>query len=170
MPTATPTEAIQNKIFLIRGQKVMLDRDLAELYQVKTGNFNKAVLRNLDRFPSDFMFRLNKKEAENLRFHFGISSWGGRRYLPYAFTEQGIAMLSGILNSKRAVQVNIAIMRTFVKLREIISTHKALAYKFEQLARKVGRHDKEIAVIFEAIRRLMEPPAEQPKRKIGFHQ
>ncbi len=133
-----PSQSIEEKIFLIRGQRVMLDRDLALLYGVTTFNLNKAVKRNLDRFPPGFMFQLTVAETENLRFHLGISSsgHGGRRYLPYAFTEQGVAMLSGILRSPRAVQVNVAIMRAFVRLRETLSLHKELAHKLADLERK----------------------------------
>jgi len=136
-----PREIIEQKIYFIRGQKVMLDSDLARLYEVATFNLNKAVKRNLDRFPQDFMFQLSAKEFESLRFHFGISKpgRGGRRYPPYAFTEQGVAMLSSVLNSKRAVQVNIEIMRAFVRLREILSTHKDLARKLEELVTLVRR-------------------------------
>lgn len=145
----------------------MLDRDLAELYQVTTGNLNKAVSRNLGRFPEDFMFQLSEEEFGNLRFQFGTSRWGGQRYRPYAFTEQGVAMLSSVLNSKRAIQVNIAIMRAFVRLREVMATHKDLAHKIEALERKYGEHDEEIQVIFRAIKKLLEPSA-APRRRIGF--
>ena len=126
-------ERIENSILLLRGHKVMLDRDLAALYDVTTGNLNKAVRRNLDRFPQDFMFQLNSEEAESLRFQFGSLNRGQHfKYLPYAFTEQGVAMLSGVLNSQRAVQVNIAIMRAFVRLRETLSLHKELAGKLAE--------------------------------------
>jgi len=158
---------IERKIYLIRGQKVMLDRDLAELYTVETFNLNKAVKRNIDRFPPDFMFQITKDEAECLIFQLGISKSSGRggsRYLPYAFTEQGIAMLSTVLKSKRAVQVNITIMRAFVKLREMIATHKDLAKKLEELEKK---YDAQFRVVFDAIRELMIP-TEEDKRKIGF--
>ena len=164
-----PIETIEQKILLIRGQKVLLDRDLAELYGVSTRDLNKAVSRNLTRFPDDFMIQLSKNEFENLKFRFGTSSWGGTRKLPKAFTEQGIAMLSSILNSERAIQVNIAIIRVFVKLREILSSHKELAQKLSQLERKIENHDEEIKVIFDAIRKLMVQPEPEPKhRKIGF--
>jgi len=161
-----PREIIEQKIYLIRGQKVMLDSDLARLYEVTTFNLNKAVKRNLDRFPQDFMFQLRSKEFESLRFHFGISKpgRGGRRYPPYAFTEQGVAMLSSVLHSKRAVQVNIEIMRAFVRLRELLATHKDLARKLEELEKT---YDKQFRVVFEAIRQLMSPP-EKPKHPIGF--
>jgi phage regulator Rha-like protein len=164
------TEHIVNQIFFIRGHKVMLDSDLAELYGVLTKNLNKAVSRNTDRFPKDFMFQLTEEELGSLRFQFGTSNKGrgGRRYLPYAFTQEGIAMLSSVLKSKRAIAMNIAIMRAFVKLREILSTHKELAAKLDALERKVGRHDQEIHAILEAIRQLMAPPPEKKQPFIGF--
>ena len=159
-----PVETIEQKILLIRGQKVMLDRDLAKLYGVPTKSLNLAVKRNLDRFPSDFMFQLTEEEFFNLRFQFETSSWGGQRYLPYAFTENGVAMLSSVLNSKRAVQVNIQIMRTFTKLREIISANKDLSGRLDELEKK---YDARFRVVFDAIRELTTPP--EPKhRKIGF--
>ena len=158
-----PVEQIARTIFVLRDQKALFDADLAKLYGVTTGNLNKAVNRNCDRFPADFMFRLTAKEARNLRFQFGISSWGGRRALPYAFTEQGVAMLSSILNSERAVNVNIAIMHAFVKLRETLETNRELACKFAKLERHLGKHDEEIAAILEAIRQLMTP-REKPRR------
>ena len=156
-------------IRVIRGEKVLLDFDLAPLYGVTTGNLNKAVRRNRDRFPSDFMFQLTAAEAESLIFQFGISKGrGGRRHRPYAFTEQGVAMLSSVLSSERAVNVNIAIMRAFVKLREALETNRKLARKFDELEKHVGKHDEKIDAILEAIRQLMAPP-EKPKREIGFH-
>ena len=156
-------------IRVIRGEKVLLDFDLAPLYGVTTGNLNKAMQRNRERFPSDFMFQLTAAEAESLIFQFGISKGrGGRRHRPYAFSEQGVAMLSSVLNSPRAVKVNIAIMRAFVKLRETLETNREFARKFSELERRVGKHDKEIAAIIDAIRQLMAPP-EKPKREIGFH-
>jgi len=163
-------ERIERKILLIRGYKVMLDSDLAQLYGVTTKRLNEQVRRNIKRFPDDFMFQLTKKEYDSLRSHFATSKErrGGRRYLPYSFTEQGVAMLSSVLNSERAIQVNIAIMRVFVKIRKILSTHKELAYKLSQLERKIEKHDEEIQAIFEAIRQLMIPP-EKSKRQIGFH-
>jgi hypothetical protein len=163
-----PTERIARAILVIRREKVMLDSDLAALYGVTTGNLNKAVKRNAERFPTDFMFQLDAEEVANLKFQFGISSWGGRRRLPYAFTEQGVAMLSSVLNSERAVKVNIAIMRAFVKLRQTLESNRELAEKFSELERRVGVHDDEIAAILEAIRQLMAPP-EKPRREIGFH-
>jgi len=166
-----PVERIEHAIRLIRGQKVILDRDLAELYGVETGALNRAVKRNMDRFPLDFMFQLTADETQNLRFQFGISSsaYGGRRYLPYVFTEQGVAMLSSVLRSKQAVQVNVAIMRAFVRLREALALHKELARKLNQLEKKIEGHDTAIQSLFEAIRQLMAPPVREPKPEIGFH-
>ena len=160
-----PVERIERSILLVRGQKVILDRDLAILYQVSTGNLNKAVSRNVDRFPEDFMFQLTEEEFANLIFHFGTSNWGGTRKLPRAFTEQGVAMLSSVLRSKRAVQVNIEIMRAFVRLRKMLASNARLARKLEALEKK---YDAQFKVVFDAIRQLM---AAQPssRRKIGFH-
>jgi DNA-binding PadR family transcriptional regulator len=163
-----PIERIARAILVLRREKVMLDSDLAALYGVTTGNLNKAVKRNAKRFPIDFMFQLDAEEVANLKFQFGISSWGGRRRRPYAFTEQGVAMLSSVLNSERAVKVNIAIMCAFVKLRETLDTNRELATKFTELERRVAKHDEEIAAILEAIRQLMAP-SEKPRREIGFH-
>lgn len=163
-------EAIEQKIFDIRGHKVMLDSDLAELYGVATKVLLQAVKRNLNRFPEDFMFILKYQDAAALRSQIVTLKKGRgehRKYLPYVFTEQGVAMLSSVLNSERAVQVNIAIMRAFVKLREMLSTNKELAHKLAQLERKIEKHDDEIKLIFDAIRQLMTPP-ETKKRKIGF--
>ncbi len=160
-------EAIANKIYLIRGQKVMLDFDLAELYKVETKQLKRAVKRNHLRFPKDFMFELNKKELKNLRCQFGTSSHGGVRYVPMAFTEQGVAMLSSILNSNRAVQVNIHIIRVFTRLREMLLTHKDILLKLNQLEQNVVRHDDDIKVIFEYLRELLSPKTE-PMGKIGF--
>lgn len=164
-----PIEIIASKILLMRGKKVMLDRDLADLYGVKAIRLREQVKRNIKRFPNDFIFQLTAKETYILVSQNAIPSkkhLGG--YLPYAFTEQGVAMLSSVLHSERAIQVNIAIMRTFVRLRQILSTHKALAYKLEHLERKIENHDGEIRVIFDVIRQLMTPLG-KPKRRIGFH-
>jgi hypothetical protein len=161
---------IEKKILIIRGKKVMLSSDLAELYGVTTFNLNKAVKRNIDRFPLDFMFQLTVKENENLRFQTGILSLGhGKhsKYLPFVFTEQGVAMLSSVLRSKRAIKVNIEIMRAFARLREILAVNKDLARRLEELERKYNAHDHEFKVVFDAIRELMKTP-EKPKRKIGF--
>jgi ORF6N domain. len=164
-----PIERIAQRIRHLRGEKVLFDSDLAQLYGVTTGNLNKAVNRNRHRFPSDFMFQLTAEEAKRLIFQFGISKRrGGRRHMPYAFTEQGVAMLSSVLNSERAVKVNIAIMRAFVNMRRMLETNRELARKFSELERRVGKHDEEIAAIIEAIRQLMAP-AEKPRREIGFH-
>jgi hypothetical protein len=146
-------DIIEKKMFVIRGLNVMLDRDLAELYGVKTKSLNLAVKRNIDRFPYDFMFQLTKEEYANLRFQIETSRWGGIRYLPYAFTEQGIAMLSSVLNSKRAIQVNIGIMRVFVNIRKLVSANKGILKKLNQLEYKIHLHDKKIKTIFEVIHR-----------------
>ena len=160
-----PIEIIEKKNFLLRGQKVMLSTDLAELYQVEPRVLVQAVKRNKERFPEDFIFQLTKEEFGNLKSQIVISSWGGlRRTTPYAFTEQGVAMLSSVLNSPRAIQVNIEIMRTFVKLRKILSSHAELAHKLEALERK---YDSQFKVVFEAIRQLMASPEKQ-RKKIGF--
>ncbi len=167
MKALIPVEIIEKKIYLIRGEKVMLDSDLAELYGAETFNLNKAVKRNIDRFPEDFMFQLSKEEAESLRFQIGMSKEsgrGGRRYLPYVFTEQGVAMLSSVLNSDRAVKVNIEIMRAFVKLRQMLASNAELSRKFADLEKK---YDSQFKMVFDAIRQLMIPP-ETKKRKIGF--
>lgn len=165
-----PVKQIERAILLIRGQKVMLDRDLAGLYGVTTGNLNKAVKRNLDRFPDDFMFQLTLEEETGLIFQTGISSrkHGGRRKPVSAFTEQGVAMLSSVLRSRRAVQVNIAIMRAFVRLRQVLVANRELAQKLAELEGKLVTHDGQIQAIFEAIRQLMTPP-EPLRKEIGFH-
>jgi hypothetical protein len=159
-----PIELIERKIYLIRGHNVMLDSDLAELYAVPTKRLNEQVRRNVRRFPADFMFQLTAEETGFLRSQFATSKRGGRRYLPYAFTEQGVAMLSSVLNSERAIEVNIHIMRAFVRLREMITSHKDLAKRLDDLEKK---YDAQFRVVFDAIRGLMKPP-EKPKRKIGF--
>jgi hypothetical protein len=161
-----PESRIARHIAFVRGHKVMLDQDLAVLYGVSTTRLNEQVRRNSERFPSDFMFQLTSEEAEHLRSQFATSSWrhGGRRFLPLAFTEQGVAMLSGVLNSRRAVRVNVEIMRTFVKLRQILSSHADLARKLEELEKK---YDSQFRVVFDAIRELMSvEPGED--RLIGF--
>jgi phage regulator Rha-like protein len=162
-----PDEVVMNKIYLIRKQKVMLDVDLAELYGVETKQLKRAVRRNRVRFPEDFMFGLNKKELDNLRSQIGTSSWGGVRYAPMAFTEQGVAMLSSILNSKRAVMVNIHIIRVFTRMREMLLTHKDVLLKLEQLEKKMGQHDDDIKLIFNYLKELLNQKTE-PMRKIGF--
>jgi hypothetical protein len=149
-----PVTLIERRIYLIRGSKVMIDTDLAHLYDVPTYRLNEAVKRNRKRFPSDFMFQLNKREAESLTSQFAISkkSRGGRRTLPYAFTEQGVAMLSSVLNSKRAIQVNIVIMRAFVKLRQILESNEELNRKFAAVIRKLAVHDKYFSVVFDELK------------------
>lgn len=161
------SQYILSKIFLLRNQKVMFDFILAELYGVETKVLKRAVRRNKDRFQKDFCFQLTKKEYDNLRSQIGTSSWGGSRYIPLAFTEQGVAMLSSVLNSKRAVQVNIEIMRAFVKMREFLVTHTELAKKLKELELKIESHDESIAAIFEAIKQLLITP-EKPQRRIGY--
>ena len=171
MKDLIPQEVIERKIYLIRGHKVMLSMDLAELYGVPVKRLNEQVKRNIKRFPDDFIFQLNYEEYKILKSQSATSRWGGaRRANPYAFTEQGVAMLSSVLNSERAIQVNIAIMRAFVKLRQILSTHKELVHKLEELERKIEKHDVDIQSIFGAIRQLMAPPPEKPRRMIGFKQ
>jgi len=177
-----PSEKILSEILFIRGKKVMLDKDLAELYQVETKNLNKAVKRNMERFPNDFMFQLNREEFENLRFQFGTlnlrsqivtSSLGHgkhRKYLPYAFTEQGVAMLSSVLNSKRAILVNIQIIRTFTKLRELLATNTKLRIKVEKMEQK---YDFQLKEIFGILKKLLttkeeSKEKEKPKTQIGF--
>ena len=166
-----PTEVIEKRIFLLRGQKVMLDMHLAELYNVPTKSLNLAVKRNNDRFPADFMFQLSEEEYSLISAHLRLqietskkSRRGGRQYLPYAFSEQGVAMLSSVLRSRRAVQVNIEIMRAFVKLRELLATNKDLAHKLTELEKKYYAQFK---VVFDAIRQIIYSP-EKPKREIGF--
>lgn len=160
-----PVERIERSILWVRGQKVMLDRDLASLYGVKTRVLVQAVKRNIERFPEDFMFQLTSDEFEILRSQSVISrQWGGRRYPPYVFTEQGVAMLSSVLRSKRAVRVNIEIMRTFVRLRRMLASHEELARQLDALEKK---YDAQFRVVFEAIRQLMKPP-EPKRRRIGF--
>jgi hypothetical protein len=162
-----PVESITNKIYFIRDHKVMLDRDLAELYSVKTKALKQAVSRHVDRFPDDFMFKLNKDEFAHWRSQFVTSNSGDRmglRYPPMAFTEQGVAMLSSVLNSKRAIQVNIQIMRAFTKLRTMLLTHEDLKRKIEDMESK---YDEQFRIVFQAIKQLLKED-DQPKRKIGF--
>ena len=164
-----PDEIIGSKILLIRGLKVMLDKDLAELYGVSTGNLNKAVKRNIKRFPEDFMFQLSSEEFEILLFQFGRARWGGTRSIPYAFTEQGVAMLSGILNSDRAIAVNIQIMRIFTKLRLMVTDTLELKLEIEEIKKKLQNQDKNIELVFnyldELINKQVNPP---PRKSIGY--
>ena len=159
------TEVIATKIFVIRGKRVMLDADLAVLYGVETKRLNEQVARNRKRFPEDFMFQLTEEEANFLRSHFATSKRGGRRYLPYVFTQEGVAMLSSVLNSERAIMVNIQIMRAFVQFRRLLLTHKDLRRKIEEMEKK---YDKQFAIVFKALKQLLEPPPVKEKRIIGF--
>ena len=166
MSGLVPVERIEKRILVLRGQKVLLSTDLADLYEVEPRALVQAVKRNIERFPKDFMFQLTIAEFRGLKSQIVISSWGGlRRARPYAFTEQGVAMLSSVLRSKRAVNVNIEIMRAFVRLRELMATHKDLARKLNALEKK---HDAQFRVVFDAIRKLMEPPIKKQKSRIGF--
>jgi len=167
-----PSEVIENKILFIRGKKVMIDRNLAELYSVSTKRLNEQVKRNPKRFPEDFMFQLTLEEARVSRSQFATLKQGKNiKYLPYAFTEQGVAMLSSVLNSDRAIEVNVQIIRVFVRLRELMITHKELARKIEELEAKFRKHDENFVVVFAAIKKLLEPPREPKKKKlpIGFY-
>lgn len=156
---------IQNKIIEIRGHRVMLDSDLAELYEVTTGNLNKAVKRNINRFPSDFMFQLNKKEYDSLRFQFGILKRGQHsKYLPFAFTEHGVAMLSSVLNSQKAIDVNLAIIRAFIMLRQMAIGQKDVLKKIKELEKK---YDKNFEEVYEALNLLLSPP-NPPRKKVGY--
>jgi hypothetical protein len=167
-----PVELVERRIYLIRGQKVMLDSDLAELYQVPTFRLNEAVKRNRNRFPEDFMFQLSKEELENWRSQIAISNPGvkmGLRRPPYAFTEHGVAMLSSVLNSDRAVQMNIIIIRAFVRMRELLITHKDLAGKIEKLERTQKQLGSILVTVVQDIQKLKTPPPQPPRRRIGFH-
>lgn len=165
MTRPIPTERIESRIYLLRGHKVMLSPDLADLYEVEPRALVQAVKRNMERFPEDFMFQLSQEEFDNLKSQIVISSWGGRRRAtPYAFTEQGVAMLSSVLRSKRAVMVNVEIMRAFVRLRQMLAANADLASKFAALEKK---YDAQFKVVFDAIRELMAPPAGK-KLPIGF--
>ncbi len=167
-----PDEIIINKIYVIRGKKVMIDHDLAELYGVETKQLKRAVRRNIKRFPEDFMFEMIQSEFDNLRSQIGTSSWGGTRYMPIVFTEQGVAMLSSVLNSDRAIAVNIQIVRVFTKMREILETHKEILQKLDQLQKKEIEQDDKIMLIFEYLKQLEQvkhEELEQSKRKkIGY--
>jgi len=166
---AVSVEFIERRIYLIRGQKVMIDADLAPLYGVSTSALNQQVQRNRKRFPEDFMFQLTKEEADLLRSQIVISKVrrGGRRFLPYAFTEPGVAMLSSVLNSERAIEVNITIMRAFIKLRQMLESNEELNRKFAAVIRKLATHDKYFKIVFDELRKLSERPA-QPHKQIGF--
>ncbi len=158
MSNLVPTEVIATKILIIRGKRVMIDSDLAMLYEVKTKRLNEQVTRNLRRFPEDFMFQLTKEELLNLKSHFATSSWGGIRKLPRVFTQEGVAMLSSVLNSKRAIMVNIQIMRAFSQLRRMLLTNKDLRHKIEEMEKK---YDKQFAIVFQAIKQLLDSPVKE---------
>ena len=161
-------EKIINKIYLIRGKKVMLDFDLAELYLVETKQLKRQVKRNPERFPGDFMFQLTTKEFENLRSQIGASSWGGTRYLPMVFTEQGVAMLSSVLNSPTAIEVNIQIIRIFTKMKEMLLTNKDILLKLQKIETKLLAHDDDIKLIFDYLKKLLDPIPAAPRKRIGF--
>jgi len=167
-----PEETVMSKIYLIRGQKVMLDNDLAELYAVETRRLNEQVKRNIDRFPEDFMFQLTQMEFENLKSQIATSSWGGRRKLPYAFTEHGVLMLSSVLNSDRAIKVNIQIMRIYTKIRYLLNTHKDILLKLEKIEHTIADHDDKIMLIFEYLKQLEQAKQQQDeqarRKRIGF--
>jgi len=167
VPKQPAEEEIINRIYIIRGQKVMLDKDLAEMYGVETFNLNKAVKRNLSRFPDDFMFQLSSEEFKNLIFQNGISKWGGTRKLPYAFTEQGVAMLSSVLHSERAIQVNIQIIRVYTKMRRLLIDNKERWQKIEKIEQSIIKKDEEIEAIFKVQKKLLIQE-EKPRSKIGF--
>ena len=166
--TTVTEERILNKIYYIRDHKVMLDEDLAELYAVETKQLKRQVRRNIDRFPEDFMFELTKDELENLRSQIGTSSWGGARYMPMAFTEQGVAMLSSVLSSARAIKVNIQIMRIYTKMREMLLTHKDILLKLEQLESQTLRNTEDIRAVFDQLKQFLIPVEQAERRWIGF--
>jgi len=167
--TQAHEKEILNKIYIIRGEKVMLDKDLAEMYKVETKTFNQSVKRNLDRFPKDFMFKLTEREWQNLRSQIVTSSWGGSRYAPTAFTEQGVAMLSSILNSKTAINVNIRIIRVFTRMRKYALTNKNILLQLVKMEKKVNGNSSDIANIFSILKRLIEKESKPaPRNKIGF--
>jgi len=163
-----PDVVVINKIYLIRGQNVMIDSDLAELYQLETKRINEQVKRNLARFPEDFMFRINEEEFDNLKSQFATASWGGRRNLPYVFTEHGILMLSSVLSSERAISINIQIMRMFIKMRELLLSHKDLFLQMEEIRKRIGSHDDKLEMIYNYLKRFRN--SEEQIKKIGFKQ
>lgn len=169
-----PEHFIVSKIQFIREQKVMVDEDLAELYGVETKRLNEQVKRNIDRFPKDFMFQLSKREFENLKSHYATSSWGGRRIAPYVFTEHGVLMLSSVLRSKQAVEVNIQIMRVFTRMRKLLFNHKDLLLRIEKIENKIEGQSHENKVLFQVVRKLMEAntgvKSQKNRKRIGFRQ
>jgi len=166
---AIPDEIISGKIYLIRGQKVMLDNDLAELYTVETKQLKRQVRRNMERFPEDFMFELTQQEFEILRSQFGTSNWGGTRYMPMAFTEQGVAMLSSVLNSPTAIRVSIQIIRVFTKIREILTDSLSVKLEIEEIKKKLTNHGKNIELVFNYLDELIDKKENtEPRKKIGY--
>lgn len=163
-----PNETVLDKIYVIRNQKVLLDRDLAQLYGIETKRLNEAVKRNLSRFPEDFMFQLNSYEFENLKSQFATSSWGGNRKLPYAFTEHGILMLSSVIHSDQAISVNIQIMRLFTQMRQWILDHSELQEKIQHLEQKVDNHDKNIELVFSYLDELSDTQPTSNRKPIGY--
>ena len=164
-----PDEIIMNKIYLIRGIKVMLDKDLAELYGVETRRLNEQVKRNINRFPDDFMFQLSENEFQNLKSQFATSSWGGRRTLPYVFTEHGVLMLSSVLNSERAIMVNIQIMRIFTKIRVMLTDTLSFRLEIEEIKKKLANQDKNIELVFSYLDELIDKQENpKPRKQIGF--
>jgi phage regulator Rha-like protein len=170
--TLIPDEVIMKKIFMIRGSKVMLDRDLADLFEIETKQLKRAVRRNIGRFPQDFMFELNSKEFSDLRSQFGTSSWGGARYIPMAFTEHGVIMLASVLNSERAIQVNIQIVRIFIKMRKMLASHDELLSKLEKIVCKLAKHDNQFLVIFEYLEKLEQEKHQmldqRNRKRVGY--
>jgi hypothetical protein len=164
-----PDDIISSKIYLIRNQKVMLDKDLSELYAVETKQLKRQVRRNLERFPEDFMFELSQQEFDNLRSQFGTSSWGGSRYMPMAFTEQGVAMLSSVLNSPTAIKVNIQIIRVFTKIREMLTDTLSLKLEIEEIKKKLSNHTQNIELVFNYLDELIDKKENtEPRNKIGY--
>ena len=164
-----PDDIISSKIYLIRNQKVMLDKDLSELYAVETKQLKRQVRRNLERFPEDFMFELSQQEFDNLRSQFGTSSWGGSRYMPMAFTEQGVAMLSSVLNSPTAIKVNIQIIRVFTKIREMLTDTLSMKLEIEEIKKKLSNHTKNIELVFNYLDELIDKKENaEPRKKIGY--
>ena len=164
-----PDDIISSKIYLIRNQKVMLDKDLAELYVVETKQLKRQVRRNMERFPEDFMFELSQQEFDNLRSQFGTSNWGGTRYVPMAFTEQGVAMLSSVLNSSTAIKVNIQIIRFFTKIREMLTDTLSMKLEIEEIKKKLSNHTKNIELVFNYLDELIDKKENiEPRKKIGF--
>jgi hypothetical protein len=164
---AVPDEVVMSKIYVIRDQKVMLDEDLSELYGVETRRLNEQVGRNIDRFPDDFMFKLSEEEFADLKSQFATSRWGGRRKLPYAFTEHGVLMLSGVLNSKQAIQVNIQIMRIYTRIRKILLAHKDVFLRVEQVEKQILKQDQKIELLFNYLSKFIEKH-DKPRTEIGF--